>query len=134
MKEILKNKKILIICAVIATVLIITIVGILIAVGNGAFKNEEDLKGKYDLVEMEEDGRVTTTDDLEMLNKFGISTTLEIKNDKTGTIDMMGEKEDFKIEGNAFKTEEETMNYSIQWNKIVVQKNNSKLTFEKQAN
>ena len=81
MKEILKNKKMLIICGIIAAIIIITIVVVIIAGNNGAFGSIESLKGKFDLIEMEEDGMVTTKDDIDVLKKFNIETTIEFNDD-----------------------------------------------------
>ena len=133
MKEILKNKKMLIICGIIAAIIIITIVVVIIAGNNGAFGSIESLKGKFDLIEMEEDGMVTTKDDIDVLKKFNIETTIEFNDDKTGTLDVMGEKIDFKIDGNTLKADDITMDYRFQGDKVVIEKNNQKLTFAKHA-
>ena len=130
----IESKKGLIIGAVIIGVIVIALIitGIVIASNNGLFVGE--LKGKYDLVQIEEDNRVTTKDDLDVLGKFDIKSSIEFNEDKTGIVDFMGETINFKVESDELKSENETFKYKFEGNKLVVYRNNTKYSFEKHSN
>ncbi len=92
--------------------------------------------GTWDLVEMEENGEVTGSEDLEMLRSLGLDVYLELNQDGTGSLVLFGEAMDGKWEAKSateatFTLEGQTVDMKIADSKLAMEQNGSKLTFKK---
>ena len=92
--------------------------------------------GTWDLSEREEDGEVTSSDDIQMLKELGLTVQLELKEDGTGALVLFGESMQGKWEAKSatdatFTYEGQTINMKIADGKLTMEQNNSKLTFVK---
>ena len=92
--------------------------------------------GTWDLSEMEENGEVTSSDDIQMLKELGLTVQLELKEDGTGALVLFGESMQGKWEAKSatdatFTYEGQTINMKIADGKLTMEQNNSKLTFVK---
>ncbi len=94
--------------------------------------------GTWDLVEMEQGGEVTGSEDLEMLKSLGLDVYLELKADGTGALVLFGESMDGKWTAKSateasFEIEGQAVDMKIANNKLTMEQNGSKLTFAKGA-
>lgn len=94
--------------------------------------------GTWDLVEMEQGGEVTGSEDLEMLKSLGLDVYLELKADGTGALVLFGESMDGKWTAKSateasFEIEGQAVDMKIANDKLTMEQNGSKLTFAKGA-
>lgn len=94
--------------------------------------------GTWDLTEMEENGQITGSDDIQMLKDLGLTVNLELKDDGTGALVLFGEAMDGSWEAKsatdaAFTYEGQTIDMKIADGKLTMEQNGSKLTFAKGA-
>ncbi len=116
------KKTILIVVAVVAVVLA------LVLIFANPFDKTKKMVGKYELVEVSS-GSLTYSGD--QLKTLGMEITMEIKKDKTGTMTMMGETQEFKIEGKDFVIGDDKAPYTFKDKKITLEQDGSKMVFEK---
>ncbi len=109
-------------------------------VGCGGSGSGGDVKaawvGTWDLVEMEENGEVTGSEDLEMLRSLGLDVYLEMNQDGTGSLVLFGESMDGTWEAKSategtFTLEGQKVDMKIADGKLTMEQNGSKLTFAK---
>ena len=117
----------LIIIAILGIVCIV--IGTIIAINAN---KDVNIKGKYELVQIEEDGRITEKEDIDVLKEFKLYSNIEFNEDKTGNLMILGEDTSFTYDNKYLYATEEKMEYSVNEDKIVVNRSNSKLTFEKE--
>ncbi|MBQ9041756.1 MAG: lipocalin family protein [Eggerthellaceae bacterium] len=92
--------------------------------------------GTWDLVEMEENGEVTGSEDLDMLKALGLDVYLELNEDGTGALVLFGEAMNGTWEAKSategtFKIENETVDMKIADSKLTMEQSGAKLTFAK---
>ena len=92
--------------------------------------------GTWDLTEMEENGQVTGSEDLEMLKSLGLDVYLELNQDGTGALVLFGESMNGKWDAKSsteatFTIENQTVDMKIADSKLNMEQNGSKLTFQK---
>lgn len=92
--------------------------------------------GTWDLVEMEENGEVTGSEDIEMLKSLGLEVYLELNEDGAGSLVLFGEPMTGKWEAKSategsFTIEGQTVDMKIADSKLNMEQNGSKLTFQK---
>ena len=92
--------------------------------------------GTWDLVEMEENGQVTGSEDLEMLRSLGLDVYLELSEDGKGALVLFGEAMNGTWEAKSateasFTYEGQTIEMKIADSKLTMEQNGSKLTFQK---
>lgn len=92
--------------------------------------------GTWDLTEMEQDGEITSSDDIEMLKGLGLTVELELKDDGTGALVLFGEAMDGTWEAKSatdatFKYEGQDVAMKIADGKLTMEQDTSKLTFAK---
>ena len=108
----------------------------LVGCGGGGGDVKAAWVGTWDLSEMEENGEVTSSDDIQMLKELGLTVQLELKEDGTGALVLFGESMQGKWEAKSatdatFTYEGQTINMKIADGKLTMEQNNSKLTFVK---
>ena len=108
----------------------------LVGCGGGGGDAKAAWVGSWDLVEMEENGQVTTSDDLQMLKDLGITVTLELNEDGTAALVIFGEKAEGEWEAKSategtFKAEDAAVDMKIADGKLTMEQNGEKLVFEK---
>ena len=94
--------------------------------------------GTYDLIEMNDNGTITSQDDLEMLKALGVEVNAELNSDGTAAISMMGEKlegtwEVSSASAGKITIEGQTIDMTLNGDKLVMSQNNQTLTFQKSA-
>ena len=92
--------------------------------------------GTWDLYEMEENGQVTGSDDLEMLKALGLDVHLDLNQDGTGALVLFGESMECSWEAKSateasFTLDGQSIEAKIADGKLVMEENGSKLTFSK---
>ena len=94
--------------------------------------------GSWDLIEMEENGEVTSADDLQMLKDLGLEVYFEVNEDGTCKLMLLGEGMEGTWEAKSateatFTLEQQTIKATIADSKMVMEQDgsNSKLTFQK---
>ena len=104
--------------------------------GSGGGDPKAAWVGTWDLTEMEENGSITSSEDIQMLKDLGLTVELELKSDGTGALVLFGENMDGKWEAKSstdatFTYEGQTINMKIADGKLTMEQNGSKLTFVK---
>ena len=104
--------------------------------GGGGGDAKAAWTGTWDLVEMEQDGEVTGSDDLEMLKSLGLDVYLELNADGTGALVLFGESMDGSWDAKSateasFEIEGQKVDMKIADGKLTMEQNGSKLTFAK---
>ena len=102
--------------------------------GNNAAK--EAFAGTWDLVEMNENGNVTTREDLETLKAFGLEVYVNLNEDDTAALVLFGESIDgswvakSETEG-TLTLADQAVNMTIADGQLTFEQEGSSLTFEK---
>ena len=134
-----KSQKGLIIGVIIAIIIITLAVGGYFAYNNGLFNKLESIigitvkipTGKYELIEMSSGETIYSQEELNALKSFGLSITLEVRDDKTGTLDMSGDKQEFTYDNKNISINNQSTQYIIDDNKITFEQDGDKLVFQK---
>lgn len=85
--------------------------------------------GTYELVSMEMDGE---TVDADMLKEFGVEATITFNSDGTGSVDMMGDKEEFTWKGNTLTADDgEEISFKLEGDKLTLESDGEKMVFSK---
>ena len=92
--------------------------------------------GSWDLYEMDENGQVTSSDDIKMLKDLGLTVTLELNEDGSGALVLFGESTKGTWEAKSateasFTAENQTISMAIADDKLTMEQNGSKLVFQK---
>ena len=90
-----------------------------------------NLAGTYTLTGIERDGEDQSSG-IGILESFGKKATLELRDDKTGEMDLFGEKSEIKYDKNQITiNEKDTTDYEYKDGKFSTVINGAKLTFTK---
>ena len=117
----------------IISISILLIGTLFILTGCGKKFDMKKMAGKYELVEMSENDKSYNKEELAKLKEYGITFTLELKEDGTGTIELYGQSSNVKYDENNITIDEDTASYSVDDNyKITIEKDGMKMVFEKQ--
>ena len=112
----------------VAFVVIISLGCILYKIGSSGEKN---IVGYYELYEMSSNSRSYTNEQLKKLKELGLIVTLELREDKTGTIDLFGEKKDLTYDKKNMTIDGKSASYKIENEKIIMEDEENRLVFEK---
>lgn len=127
-----KSKKNTIIgCIITIIVLALIAVGVFFTVKTIKANSLKKLIGNYDLISMEENGEVTTEEDIQTLKKWGFTVTMELREDKTGKLDLFGDVEEFSYDKDKLTTEKEEIPYTFEDNQFTMEQDGTKLVFKK---
>lgn len=92
--------------------------------------------GTWDLYEMEENGQLTSSDDVELLKSYGIDVYLELNEDGTGSLVLFnadsttdGEWEAASTTSGTFTAKGQTIDMSIADGKLIMEQGGTKFTF-----
>lgn len=95
---------------------------------------KDSIVGKYTAVEMSSEEQTMS---IETLKSLGMTIELEVKDDKTAKLSMMGESVDLTYDDKTFtgKNEEtgetESISYKLEGNKLTLEMKDEKIVFEK---
>lgn len=108
----------------------------LVGCGGGGADPKQAFIGTWELVEMNDNGTVTSQSDLEQLKALGITITAEFNENGSASINMMGEKMEGTWEAtgaNAGKItiDGQSVDMKIDGDKLSMSQNNQTLTFQK---
>lgn len=123
-----KNNNGLIIGIIIAAVVVLLVVGCAVFGKEFIGKN---LVGYYELFEMSSGDENYSHEDLESLKSLGLEVTLELREDKTGTLNLFGESMELTYDGKNMTVDGESAPYSFKDGKITMEQDGEKLVFEK---
>lgn len=104
--------------------------------GGGGADAKAAWVGTWDLYEMEENGSVTSSDDIEMLKALGLDVYLDLGQDGKASLVLFGEAMDGTWEAKStteatFTMEGQTVSMAIADSKLTMEQNGSKLVFKK---
>lgn len=124
-----KNNK-----GLIIGIVIVAVVALIIA-GYYAFSKVtlpgKNIAGYYELYEMSSDDENYSHEDLEALKALGLSVTLELREDKTGTLELFGEEMELTYDGGNMIVDGESAPYTVEDDKISMEQDGEKLVFQK---
>jgi len=136
-----KSKKGLIIGTIVGIVMVVVIIGGIALYNNevlskiGIFSNnkasEKNIAGTYELVEMSDTTQIYSTEDLESLKKLGITLSMELREDRTGAIDLFGEAMELTYDSKNITVNDQPAPYTIYEDRITLEKDGDKLVFQK---
>lgn len=107
----------------LSALLIVSLLVCLVACGGG-----KGPSGKYNLVSMESDGM---TIDGDTLKSLGMEVTIEFNSDGTGTIDFMGESEDFTWKDGKMISDGEELPFDLSGDTLTIEQDGAKMVFKK---
>lgn len=124
-----KNNKIIKTCVIIAAVVLVIVAIYLIFNKNGL--GSKNIVGYYELYEMSSDDEDYSYEDLQNLKSLGLEVTLELRDDKTGTLNLFGETMDLTYDNKNMTVDGEYAPYKVDDNKITMEQDGQKLVFQK---
>ena len=90
----------------------------------------QNLVGTYKLTGIERDGEDQSSS-ISILEGLGMKATMELKDDKTGEMDLFGEKSEVKYDNNQITINNNATDYEYKDGKFSTTINGAKLTFTK---
>lgn len=124
------NNKGVMIGIVIAAVIVLLVIGYFVFGKSILLKN---LVGYYELYEMSSGDQNYSHEDLESLKTLGLNVSLELREDKTGTLSLFGDTMELTYDGKNMTVDGESSPYSVKDGKISLEQDGEKLVFEKAA-
>ena len=111
---------------IIGVVAVVAVVAIVVAIV--LLTSKANPVGTWTLVEVSEGGQSYDTSSLSLL---GMTGTLELKDDKTGTMSIFGSSTNLTWDDKNLTVDGQATAYSISGNKLTLENNGSKMVFEK---
>ncbi len=124
-----KNKRGFIIGITVVAVVLIIVIGYFIF-GKGSL-GSKNIVGYYELYEMHSDDENYSYDDLQSLKSLGLIVTLELRDDKTGTLNLFGETMELTYDNSNMTVDGESAPYNVEDGKITMEQDGEKLVFQK---
>ena len=87
--------------------------------------------GKYELIEMTADGENYGKEELDALKSFGMTITLELKEDGTGVMDIYGQQTELTYDSKSMTIDGDKMSFTKSEDIITLEKDNEKMVFKK---
>ena len=108
----------------------------LVGCGGSASDPKQAFIGTWELIEMNDNGTITSQEDLELLKSLGIEVTAELNEDGTASINMMGEAmtgtwEASSATAGKITIEGQSVDMTLDGDKLSMSQNNQTLTFQK---
>jgi len=122
------NNKGFIIGIIIAAVIVILAVGYFVF---GKAISVKNLTGYYELYEMSSGDESYSHEDLESLKSLGLNVSLELREDKTGTLSLFGETMELTYDSKNMTVDGEAAPYKVKDGKLTMEQDGEKLVFEK---
>lgn len=107
-------------------VAVVAVVAIVVAIV--LLTGKKDVVGTWTLVEVSEGGQSYSTESLSLL---GMTGTLELKADKTGTMTIFGTSTELTYDDNNLTVDGQSTPYSVSGNRLTIEASGSKMVFEK---
>ena len=115
--------------------IIIVVIVALFLVGYFAFNKgltgSKNIAGYYELYEMSSGDQSYSHEDIENLKSLGLNVTLELKDDKTGVLNLFGETVELTYDKTNMIVDNEPAPYKIEDGKITMEQDGEKLVFQK---
>ena len=99
--------------------------------GGGGAASKPSPVGTYTLSGMEEDGEATSQEDLDLLASLGLTVTLDIKEDGTGSINLFGEEMEFTWDEDNIIVDGEKQAYTFDGTTFTMENEGTKMSFTK---
>ena len=125
------SKKGIVICSVIAAVLVIAIVVALVVLVNNGVIGGKKIAGKYELIGMRDGEQEYTQEDISMLKTFGVTVSLQLKEDNTGTIDIYGQTMELTYDKENMTYNGVAVPYTVDKDTITLEDEESRMVFQK---
>ena len=120
------NKNLIIGIGVVAVIAVVAILFLFVFKGNG------NIAGSYKLVEMTEGSQTYSGSQLEAMESLmGKSVGLELKADKTGTLEVFGKKIEITYDDKNVIANGSPCPYTVNGNRITLEQSGTKMVFEK---
>lgn len=120
------NKNLIIGIGVVAVIAVVAVLFLFV------FKPTGDITGSYKLVEMTQGSTTYSGSQLEAMESIlGKSVGLELKADKTGTLEVFGSKINITYDDKNMIAEGSPCPYTVNGNKITLEQSGTKMVFEK---
>lgn len=120
------NKNLIIGIGVVAVIAVVAILFLFVFKGNG------DVTGSYKLVEMTQGSTTYSGSQLDAMESImGKSVGLELKADKTGTLEVFGSKINITYDDKNMYAKGDPCPYTVNGNKITLEQEGTKMVFEK---
>ena len=87
-----------------------------------------NISGTYELTGMESDGE-DQSDSITVLKGLGLKATLELKEDKTGKLDLFGDDSDLTYDKDKINIDGNAASYSYKDGTLTIEENGTKLIF-----
>ena len=94
-------------------------------------KESINLVGSYELIEIKVDTISYTEEDLKTLKTYGMTVTLELKEDKTGSMNLFGQLNNLKYDEEYVYSEEEKLKISMKKDILELSKDEAYMKFKK---
>ena len=124
-KQIKKSNKGIIVVVFIVIAVIAVIAAFVIG------KKTRDLTGKYELIDMKANDNAISQSDIEKMKKLGLTVTLEMREDGTGTLNMFGEKKKLTYNEKKITVEGDSADYTFEDEKLTFKENGEEMVFER---
>lgn len=108
----------------LSALLIVSLLACLVACGGGS----KGPSGKYTLVSMEAKGMSFDEDTLKTL---GMEITIEFNDDGTGSLNFMGDSEDFTWKDGKMTADGEDVPFDFSGNTVTIEQDGAKMVFKK---
>ena len=119
------GKKCLIAIIIVAIVAVLAAAGVFVYT---KFFSAPNIVGTYELTGMESNGEDQSAS-LGVLKGLGLEATLELKEDKTGKLNLFGEESDVTYNKDQITINDDTANYNYKDGTITLEENGTKLIF-----
>ena len=93
--------------------------------------NSKQLVGKYELIEMKTDDNEFSKDDFDSLKDLNMTAILELKDDKTGVLEIFGNVKNLTYDDKTITIDDSDSFYYYSDNKLTIEDKGEKLVFEK---
>ena len=123
----MKRKKL--VSLLLVALMVFTLVACSSSGGGSGAANKPSPVGKYVLTGMEENGEATSQEDLDLLKSLGLTVTMEIKEDGTGSMDLFGEALEFTWDADNIILEGEKQAYTFDGSKFTIENDGTKMEF-----
>ncbi len=112
-----------------ALLLVVALVFSLVACSSGGGGGKPSPVGSYTLSGMEENGEAKSQEDLDLLASMGLTLTMEVREDKTGMMDLFGEQLEFEWDDESIIVDGVKQPYTFDGTTLTMENDGTKMTF-----
>lgn len=127
-----KNKKIIVATVIIAAIILI-VVAVSFCVSNNGLNAliNKNIEGYYEIYEINANDTNYSNEEIQSLKKLGLKGSLELKEDKTGILDMFGQRKELTYDNSKMTVNGELIPYKVEGDKIILKQEGEEQIFKK---